>query len=283
METDGVSALLTIGEFARLTHMSVKALRHYHDVGLLEPADVDTMTGRRFYATAQVPIALVIRRFRDLDMPIDEVREVLRAPDVAARDRALVTHLQRMERQLERTQATVTSLRGLLDGTDVPITVEYREVGVTPTIAIREHVGWEATEGWLEAALAELERTRRDGGLDRTGPDGALYSTAYFEAHEGEVVAFVPVAGDRMPVGRVERFDIPAESCVVTVSDGPFGDLDRVYGALGTFVAERAIGADGPVRENYLQLAPTGDGANEQGAAAAALRTEVCWPVVQRP
>jgi effector-binding domain-containing protein len=188
-----------------------------------------------------------------------------------------------MERQLEQTQATVTSLRELLDGTDIPLAVEYREVESTPTIAIRAHVGWTETEAWLEAALAELEVARRDCGLDRAGPDGALYSTAYFEAHEGEVVAFLPVLGHGQPPGRAEYFEIPASSCVVTVSDGPFGDLDRVYGALGTFVAERAIGAEGPIRENYLERAPARDAASDDGASAPAVRTEVCWPVVRRP
>ncbi|WP_410623475.1 MerR family DNA-binding transcriptional regulator [Amycolatopsis sp. cmx-8-4] len=38
---------LTVGEFSRVTHLSAKTLRHYHDVGLLEPADVDPATGYR--------------------------------------------------------------------------------------------------------------------------------------------------------------------------------------------------------------------------------------------
>jgi DNA-binding transcriptional MerR regulator len=88
-----MSALLTIGEFSRLTHLSVKALRHYDDVGLLEPAHVDAASGYRRYATSQVPVAQVIRRFRDLAMPLDQVQAVLAAPDVTARDRVIVAHL----------------------------------------------------------------------------------------------------------------------------------------------------------------------------------------------
>ena len=71
---------LAIGDFARATHMSVKTLRYYHRVGLLEPADVDRDTGYRRYTTAQIPTAQIIRRFRDLDMPVDEVRQVLGRP-----------------------------------------------------------------------------------------------------------------------------------------------------------------------------------------------------------
>ena len=75
-----MATTLTIGDFARMTHLSVKTLRHYHQVGLLEPAHVDPANGYRYYTTDQVPTAQVIRRFRDLDMPIDTVRAVLAAP-----------------------------------------------------------------------------------------------------------------------------------------------------------------------------------------------------------
>ena len=107
---------LSIGDFARMTHLSVKALRHYHDQGLLVPADIDRWTGYRYYAPSQVATAQVIRRFRDMGMPLGDLKSVLKAPDVSSRNQAIVTHLQRMERQLEQTQSTVASLRALLEG-----------------------------------------------------------------------------------------------------------------------------------------------------------------------
>ena len=93
-----MTVLLTIGDFSRMTHLSVKALRHYHDVGLLEPAEIDRSSGYRFYVADQVPIAQVIRRFRDLGMPVDEVKSVLDAPDVRTRNQVIVAHLERREK-----------------------------------------------------------------------------------------------------------------------------------------------------------------------------------------
>ena len=92
--------LVPIGEFSKMTYLSVKALRHYHDVGLLEPAAVEPDSGYRMYSPAQVPVAQAIRRFRDLDMPLEDIRRVLEAPDVAARNAAIVEHLERMREQL---------------------------------------------------------------------------------------------------------------------------------------------------------------------------------------
>jgi len=60
--------------------MSVKMLRHYHQIGLLEPADVDPHSGYRSYTADQIPTAQVIRRFRDLQMPLERIRDVLAAP-----------------------------------------------------------------------------------------------------------------------------------------------------------------------------------------------------------
>ena len=80
-----------------MTHLSIKALRHYHDVGLLEPAEIDPTSGYRFYEPSQVPIAQVIRRFRDLGMPLDQIKDVLQAPDVPSRNQLMVAHLRRME------------------------------------------------------------------------------------------------------------------------------------------------------------------------------------------
>ena len=77
---------LPIGDFARATHMSVKTLRYYHRVGLLEPADVDRHTGYRRYTTAQIPTAQIIRRFHALDMPVDDITKVLAAPDIDTRN-----------------------------------------------------------------------------------------------------------------------------------------------------------------------------------------------------
>jgi DNA-binding transcriptional MerR regulator len=45
-----MTSTVSIGQFATMTHLSVKTLRHYHEVGLLEPAHVDAGTGYRYYA-----------------------------------------------------------------------------------------------------------------------------------------------------------------------------------------------------------------------------------------
>src|ERR1700761_3931636 len=97
--TDTVS----VGQFATMTHLSVKTLRHYHDVGLLEPARVDADTGYRYYSLDQLPDAALIRRLRNLQMPIPEIRSVLLSSDPEHRNAVISAHMDRLEAQLVET------------------------------------------------------------------------------------------------------------------------------------------------------------------------------------
>ena len=91
-------------------------LRHYHEIRLLEPVDVDADTGYRRYAAEQIVTAQIIRRFRDLDMPLEDIQIVLQAPDVETRNRVIANHLGRLETNLARTETAARELRDLLDG-----------------------------------------------------------------------------------------------------------------------------------------------------------------------
>jgi DNA-binding transcriptional MerR regulator len=266
---------LAIGDFSRMTHLSVKALRHYHDVGLLEPAEIDPASGYRFYEPSQVPIAQVIRRFRDLGMPLDEIKAVLQAPDVSARNQLMVAHLQRMESHLVETQSVVASLRSLLERPPAPIAVEHRSVGPVHALTISEHVSMSDLDMWWDEAFRELNAALAAAAVPPAGPRAALYSTDYFSLEAGGlVVAYIPVADEVSFGDRTRMLEIPPAELAVAVHTGTFSDLDQTYGALGTYVAEREIGVDGPIREHYLVSAFDTDDQTRHV-------TEVCWPVFQ--
>jgi len=269
-----MQAALTIGEFSRMTHLSVKTLRHYHEVGLLAPAEVDPASGYRYYMTAQVPTAQVIRRLRDLEMPVEQVGDVLVAPDLAARNALIGAHLQRMEGQLEQTRAAVASLRSLVESPPAPISVEHREVPTTRALAISETVTRAELGGWWAAGFEELYAVASDSDLPIAGSPGGLYANELFEQEEGDAVLFLPVQGRVPAKGRVRSLIVPPGELAIAVHKGPHGDVDRTYGALGTHVAEHAIGVEGPIREHYLlSRLDTPD--------ESRWRTEIGWPIFQ--
>jgi DNA-binding transcriptional MerR regulator len=266
-----MDVLLTIGDFSKMTYVSVKALRHYHDVGLLEPVTIDPSSGYRHYAVSQVSTAQAIRRFRDLDMPLEQIRTVLDAPDPESRNEAILAHLRHMQEQLTRTQTSIASLQALLEQTRTVADVMFRTLPPITTLAIEGRVGLADCAAWLDVAFAELHETLDRVGLTAGGPEGGLYPGPFFETDAGDVVAFVPIT-EPVPSlelvlagstgGRAHVVEIGAGDHAVMVHHGPFADLDQTYGALGTVVAERGVGTPGPIREHYFDdLA------------------EVCWPI----
>src|SRR6185437_1724070 len=105
----GMLGYLSIGDFSRASHMTGRTLRHYHQVGLLEPAGTDPRTGHRRYAAGQIAAAQVNRRFRDLGMPLEQFQAVLAAPDQHGCSQQITAHLSRLEDELGRTQAAVAA------------------------------------------------------------------------------------------------------------------------------------------------------------------------------
>jgi DNA-binding transcriptional MerR regulator len=172
-----VKDALTIGDFSLMTHLSIKTLRYYHQVGLLEPATVDPHTGYRYYHAEQIPTAQIIQRFRDLNMPIDEVKAVLAAPDLDIRNALIAAHLSRLEGELEQTRQAVMSLRNLLDPAPGQILVEHRTVRATQAVGIREVVDLSDLLFWYRGALGELYATVAVQGLQPSGPSGGLFSS----------------------------------------------------------------------------------------------------------
>jgi DNA-binding transcriptional MerR regulator/effector-binding domain-containing protein len=269
-----MQTVLTIGDFSRMTHLSVKTLRHYHQVGLLEPVRIDPTSGYRYYDTTQVPTAQVIRRFRDLDMPVEAVKAVLGAPDVGARNALIAAHLNRLEGQLEATRAAVTSLRNLLETPVAAISIEHRSVAATPALAISETVSVDELGSWWFGAISEIHAVLRSRRVDPSGPVGGLYANELFLDERGDAVVFVPVAAPTPGSGRAQSLIIPAVELAIALHEGSHDDIDQSYGPLGTYVIEHALGVEGPVRESYLVGAFDTDDTDQW-------RTEIGWPVFQ--
>ncbi|WP_067864527.1 MerR family transcriptional regulator [Nocardia shimofusensis] len=269
-----MTATVAIGEFARLSHLSVKTLRYYHDIGLLAPAEIDPRSGYRRYRTDQVEQALLIRRLRLLDMPLPEIEDVLTAPGIAARDAALRAHLERMEEQLQRTRTVVASLRALLTPAS-PLDIEYRALPSTRVLAVREVVAKPDIDRWCAAAYPRIYAAIARSGSAPAGPAGATYPLDYFADDAAEVLAYVPVPrGEAIPAAAgLELVELPAHRAAIALHRGSFDEIDRTYGALGTHVAEHDRALSEPVREIYL--AGPGDTADP-----ADYRTEICWPVL---
>jgi DNA-binding transcriptional MerR regulator len=262
---------LTIGEFSRISHLSIKTLRRYHEAGLLEPAHVDSSSGYRYYSLDQLPTAQVIHRFRELGMPVREVGELIAVTEPEARAALITLHLERLEGQLRSTHAAVVSLRRLLAPDPASLEVHLRRTEPMTVAAVREVVNRTDALAWYSSAMAELEAVLEAAGAAWVGPPGGLYDNELFTEDRGAMVVYIPVS-DPPTTGAVERLVLPAADLATTVHPGPHDDIDVTYGALGSYVSRQALEVAGPVREIY-HVGP------RDTADAGAWRTEIGWPV----
>ena len=267
--------MMSIGDFARATHLSVKALRHYQEEGLLEPAEVDPFSGYRRYDLGQIPTAQVIRRLRDLDMPLDDIRGVLHTTDLAARSELIARHLRRLEQELSHTQSAVASLRELLEhpASDVPI--EHRSLPHMRVAAISQEVTIADVGPWYNGALGELYATLSAQDTALAGDAGAIYADALFSQERGQATVYLPRNTPFRATGRVEALELPPADLAVIAHDGPHENgIDRAYGALAGHVTRHALAVDGPIREFYpVNRHHTGD--------SYRWRTEIGWPIFE--
>jgi DNA-binding transcriptional MerR regulator len=108
--------LLAIGRFARLSGLTVGALRHYDELDVLRPAEVDPETGYRRYRRRQLDAARTIVALRDLELPLDEIRAVLATDDPAERTSRLEAHRRRIEARTHRLQRVLHQVTRIAKG-----------------------------------------------------------------------------------------------------------------------------------------------------------------------
>ncbi|MEV0669511.1 MerR family transcriptional regulator [Mycobacterium sp. NPDC050441] len=263
---------LSIGDLSRMTQLPVKTLRHYHEVGLLIPDRIDPSSGYRYYNVEQVATAQVVRRLRQLDMPIADVRAVLAAAP-AARNALISDHLQRLEDRLAQTRGAVESLRAILEPPDEASSIEYRSIPATPAAAITTTVDRDELIDWWQGAVDELRgAVHAEPGLASAGCPAALFGFDIFARDRGTATVFIPVDGQVRPVGRVRPQTIPAADLVVASHRGAHDDVDLAYSALGEYATRQEISVEGPLREYYERFTWDTDD-------STLWRTTLCWPV----
>ncbi len=267
-----MSSALKIGDFALATFLSQKMLRHYHKIGLLVPAQVDSTTGYRSYTAEQIPTAQIIRRLRDMDMPLQLIRDVLTAPDIEVRGQLLRAHLGSLEAALARTTDAVTSLRQLLDVAPVASAVVHRHVPSTPAAMVTSTVDLMEALGWVYGAIGELTATLSAQSIAQKSDPVGVFSSELFGHERGVATVFVPCDPLPRTAGRIATTIMPEVDLAVIDHIGTHADIDRAYGTLAEYVSRHAIGIEGTIYERYI-VGPA------DTADSTQWRTEVGWPI----
>src|SRR5262249_13298530 len=116
--------MFAIGEFSKITGLTIRTLRFYHDKGILVPAWVDGQTGYRYYEPRQADKARLITQLRRLEFSLEQIADLLTKYD----DEADIVDF--LEQQKQRIEIKVRGYRAIVTCLDQIISTE-REVRMT--------------------------------------------------------------------------------------------------------------------------------------------------------
>lgn len=264
--------LISIGRFAQITQLTIKALHIYDSIGLLRPVQIDADTGYRFYSITQLPLARRIRLLRSIDMPLESIHAVVHAPTPAAMDALLQGHQQRIAERIMRDQQALHLLQHVIDhqADDMVFAVQTKQVPAQPIVSLRLQALPEEEQRRIPSLLDELEGYAQRCGI--RSPD--MPPVRISHAHTPEMVDTEIAVPVTQPVAGAERIAARTlEPCLVAYVThvGPHAELWAVYWALLAWIQEHGYAEGGPPREVYWRHPADGH--------TAAYRTEVQWPI----
>lgn len=270
--------MIRIGDFSKLSRVSVKTLRFYDEMGLLKPIEVDRFSGYRYYEFDQLPRLHRILALKDLGFSLDEIGRLidgdlsgeqlrgmlkLREAEIRQQVAAEAERLERVARWLRQIEQEDT-----MSKYDVVIKkIETAKVaairGVVPTPADQSAL-WMELMGYLDRQKAHM-----------IGPPMALYHDPDFKERDWDIEVCMPITDELVPGENVKVYDLPgfgAAACVVHA--GPFATIGEAYDAVGKWINENGYQIVGSARE--LNIRPPEKPGDQNDPSTL---TEIQFPV----
>lgn len=250
--------LLSIGAFARLSGLTVRAVRHYGELGLVEPVAVDRETGYRRYSLDQVAEAAAIKRLRGLGISLDEIGRILEVDDESFTRARLIEYRAKVAERAAATEQILTVLQRLIEGEeelvpsveDISGETEIKEVAAQPVLVIRERASVDGVSEVIYAALGEIAARLDELSLEPAGPP-VLECPYPDENGLMDLEIACPVESAVGGTGRIDAATLPTCTVVSYRHHGHYEELDRSYRALEALVEREGLTRAGAPREIY--------------------------------
>lgn len=276
-----VITLVKIGDFARLCRVTVKTLRHYDQIGLLVPAEVDAFTGYRYYSLEQLPRLNRILALRDLGFSLDEIQTLL-SEDLSTQEMQKVfrnkqaeieARISEEQERLLRIRARLRVIQKEAGGmSEYEVTLERQDPA--KILSLRGTIPSYADLGRLWGELISFSTANRinwakDGQF--SGRYGAIYHNSEEEAGidaevfcvlddgleggmEGSMVGIMEGGSQNSGYGRIKARDLQGYETVASViHHGSYDLLGEAYSALFRWIERNGYEPAGPHIELYIK------------------------------
>lgn len=270
--------MFKVGDFSKLSQVSVKTLRYYDEIGLLKPVEVDRFTGYRYYSADQLPRLNRILALKDLGLALEQIARLLESDLPPAQLRGILRmkqaeiaqHVEEEQARLARVEARLRQIEQ--EGEVSTYEVVIKKVPALRVASIRDVIPSYSCQGRL---WGELESCLAQQGVRPIGPCLTLYYDDEYRECDVDAAVCAPVDASARAEGRVKVYDLPAvETMACVVHRGAFAALNQAYQALFKWIQDNGYRISGLNREIYLY---TGRGEVRQDDPTYV--TEIQFPV----
>lgn len=271
--------MLKIGDFSRLSRVTVKALRYYDEIGLLKPVSVDRFTGYRYYSADQLPKLNRIIGLKNLGLSLEEVTQLL-ADNLSSEQVMELLHDKKAEsrkrlldeqRRLERVEEWLTQFEK--EGTMPSYDVVMKKVPPQRVASLRDIV---PTYADITRICEELCPYLEKNEAKWVGPPLAVYHDCEYKEKDVDMEVAVPIQGDLPETERIKVGELPGiEPAACIIYQGPYEKIHEAYSFMVKWLEENGYEITGPDREVYL-VGP------DQAADSAGYVTELQFPVAKK-
>jgi effector-binding domain-containing protein len=248
--------LIKIGDFSKLSQVSVKTLRYYADLGLLEPAQVDRFSGYRYYTVEQLPRLNRILALKDLGLSLEQISRLL-ADDLPLEQLKGMLRLKQAElrQQVSDEQARLARVEARLRLIELEANMNAYDIVVKKVeplkvAALRDIV---ADYGAQAQLWQELEAFLGRSGVQPSGACLTIYYDTEYKEKDVDLEVCEPVGAALPSDPRIQVRTLPlVESMATVLHKGSYDNFSETYQALVTWIAANGYQIAGPNRELYL-------------------------------
>jgi effector-binding domain-containing protein len=249
--------MLKIGDFSRLSRVTVKALRYYDEIGLLKPVAVDRFTGYRYYSADQLPRLNRIIVLKNLGLSLEEVSQLLNN-DLPAEHIRQLLHVKQAEirQRLQDEQGRLGQVEEWLrqiekEGIMPEQNVVVKKVDAQKVASVR---GVVPTYSDIDRLFNELCPYLEQHKAQWVGPPIAVYYDMEYKDKDVDIEVAVPIANSIPATDRIKVGDLPAvEQMACLIHQGPYETIGESYKALMAWAEANGYQIAGPDREVYLK------------------------------
>lgn len=268
--------MIKIGEFSKLSRVSVRMLRYYDEIGLFHPARTDPETGYRCYEPGQLPVIARISALRDMGFGLAQTLELTAGGDTRAMERALLGRRAELCEQLREAQRQLRLVETALKRKENPLMTYDVTLKTFPerhAATLRMTLPHYESEGELWSLLV------RETAPLHIVPDDPCYCCVVYHDEEYreadvDVEAQKTVKGRYPDTEHVRFRTLPPVTVASTTFRGSYSQMNEANAAVAQWVTDNGYALDGPAFFIYHVSPHETDDPGQ-------FVTEICYPVRQ--